>query len=935
DIFDEVEATARNFSSAALPTVQSSAADKIVFSSLTPLQGKSVWPGRVDVFRQPLLEEEEPTFCGRRCREDNLESGCQVWNAGDTILGQAPLSSQITADPPDGNLGPAVGQRRVFYPPPFRPAKPDGTMAQPIPLRLLELPDLTAPASSEFQDWREVFVRPSAQGTTGDSTAADQFKAIYRATLGVKNDPAIADPCQDGVRPFGVGPSWTPGDYLLGDVFHSSPVAPSGPSDLRFLRRDLCGQIGPTEPNNCPPFTSTQTTEAILRSYRNFARRNVWYRRMLAVAANDGQLHFFDMGTREEANGEEFFTDGTGVELFSYMPRMVMPIVREQALGTNHIFSLDGPVSIGEVVIDPAFATDPEPMDREWRTVMIGGLREGGDRFNDLRPVEGFVSGYYALDITQPDGLIVDDNGTPTNFLDDTYTPDEQFAGGVLPSCMLVDPNGMLVPKGTPACDSPGGANVPFPALKWEFTDRLFYEDTNLADGDSSGWFFLDEDQNGHHDLANTWSKPLIAQVPVTGNSTRWVAIFGGGVDPADKLGVDRGGWLYMIDVETGTILYKRPVDGAVPGDVTGLDEDRDGIMDVLYFGTTAGFLYKVDLRTPAAIVSTSIVPGQIIGWPGGAVTVERVAAGDWVPLKIFDTGGRPLFFPPAPVLVAETDQVALAFGTGDREDLWSMSGQAGRFYVVLDQDFSALTPGLPLVESQFFILDFNSDLVDASTNFLLDPQLTGGGTPAKPGWVMRFPADARVTARAFALSGVLVFSVFQPEEIAVNAGGQNACRRAGLTRTFVVDVRNGNALTTLKNLRDPGLSDDRALEGGCCGTHNDTSGAEPVVGAGQDACGDRCSERADFGGAPFVASVSTRNVLSGSGSDPLANAVMRRLLENIKTTFFPANCKFSDSFVQMIRMQFSDRGIQNLVPVPIGLCPSDAISGPVPWMSD
>ena len=42
----------------------------------------------------------------------------------------------------------------------------------------------------------------------------------------------------------------------------------------------------------------------------------------------------------------------------------------------------------------------------------------------------------------------------------------------------------------------------------------------------------------------------------------RFVAVFGGGFDP----GGASGNWLYMVDVETGRILYKRRLVGAGAG---------------------------------------------------------------------------------------------------------------------------------------------------------------------------------------------------------------------------------------------------------------------------------------------------------------------------------------------------------------------------------
>jgi len=60
----------------------------------------------------------------------------------------------------------------------------------------------------------------------------------------------------------------------------------------------------------------------------------------LYFAANDGQLHFFDAGIRKliydptQNRNVPLFTDGTGLELFSYMPRLAMPVVGEQFNGS-------------------------------------------------------------------------------------------------------------------------------------------------------------------------------------------------------------------------------------------------------------------------------------------------------------------------------------------------------------------------------------------------------------------------------------------------------------------------------------------------------------------------------------------------------------------------------------------------------------------------
>lgn len=961
DIFGEVQAESRSFASASLPAVQSTAADKIYFSSFTPLPNRRVWPGRIDVFREPILDQQDPPVC-RSCDRLDLDSGCQVWNAGDTILAQAPSDAQINASPPNANLGELRDQRRVLYPPDYRPATADGTIPQPLPLRLLTLPDLDAPLVADepiIEDLAKVLVRPSEFDASQSAVAqlpiiGGPIKDLYRNIFRVKNSVDLADTVCPNGAPVGAPSSWQPGDYLLGDVFHTTTTVIGGPQNLAFRRQDLCGAGTQPQPNNCVSFASNQQDLAAARGFRNYSRRGGWYRRMLSVGANDGQLHFFDAGVRRVVDQKEVFSDGLGVELFSVIPRLVMPIVREQARDDNdrQIFSVDGGFSVDDVFIDPAFAAAPADSEREWRRVLVGGLREGGDRFDDNRGIEGFVSGYYALDITQPDGLDVVENDI-TTVKDNEYLPDDRKELGVLPSCLEIDGDGNLVPDASPGCSSTAGASLPFPAFKWEFADRMYFFDNPLpGQPDGSGWFLLDEDRNGEHDLANTWSRPLIGAVRVIEGgveTVKWVAIFGGGIDPAHKDPATTGNWLYMVDIETGTALYKRQVSGAVPADITGLS-DTNGILRALYFGTTAGLMYKVDLREAMPVVPLEIKAADILGWPGPTeVQVHRVLDSRWDPFPIFDTQGKPIYQTPAVVQVPVIDKAALAWGIGDREDLWSRGAVAGRFYVILDDDFVLPATGIPdppLTERDFVTFDFSAPLVGVDINglpladppnFLEDDNLlTNDGQPAARGWIMRFPLEARITSRAFVVSGVLVFTVFQPRFDPLT-NTEQPCRRSGLSRTFVLDARNGDALTTLKNLRDATLAEDRNLVGGDGAA---ASGINVVGGpAAASDCGDRCTETGGFGTAPFISPVGTKNKPEASTAavteDPLRSAVTKRLMANIQRSFYPPGCQFNPTFSHMIRMQFDNTKVQNLAPVPIGVCPSDWFDGVPPWLND
>ena len=150
-------------------------------------------------------------------------------------------------------------------------------------------------------------------------------------------------------------------DSALGDIVHSSPQLVGAPSNFY---PDLWGE---NEPENDAPYSA-------------FARSNRTRQRVVYVGANDGMLHAFDAGTATDG----VYSEGTGEELFAFVPAEVvknLPALTHPRY--SHQYYVDGTPQIGDAFDDT-----------QWRTVLVGGLRGGGQ-------------GVYALDITDP-GLIAE-----------------------------------------------------------------------------------------------------------------------------------------------------------------------------------------------------------------------------------------------------------------------------------------------------------------------------------------------------------------------------------------------------------------------------------------------------------------------------------------------------------------------------------------------
>ncbi|MDX1501340.1 MAG: hypothetical protein R3325_03180, partial [Thermoanaerobaculia bacterium] len=407
------------------------------------------------------------------------------------------------------------------------------------------------------------------------------------------------------------------------------------------------------------------------------------------------------------------------------------------------------------------------------------------------------------------------------------------------------------------------------------------------------------EDGNGAADLGDTWSRPATGRIRVCtracgGRSPvledRYVAVFGGGLDAEHKRspvleGPDRdggddlyrpfgGNFLYMADLATGQILYKRRMDrleglsvsqaespAMVPSEPAAVDLDQDSYLDTIYVGTTDGYLYKVDLSTPQEIDPAS----------------GRVTSPAWEPFRIFDTGGRPVYYPPSVVFVARLGRYALAFGTGDREDLWSRSGQAGRFYLFLDTGFGPATAGLPFDASELEPIHPTATPTPAGADFLLAPDTAAG---KRPGWVMTLEADQRVIDRAFALAGLLFFTTFDPDP---SIGATGECGSSGASSLFAVYIDSAGGVLPSGRFRTVSDLVTRPF-------------AEPSLGAG---------------GAPPPPGEPT------APSAPCDSAAMDAITRTLKSDLFPEECDFAHHTLNVLALR-SESGLECLAPVPI-----------------
>jgi len=151
--------------------------------------------------------------------------------------------------------------------------------------------------------------------------------------------------------------------WLLGDIFHSNPLVVGRPRSF--------------------------INEA---SYRAFAttygeRDNVIY-----AGSNDGFLHAFHAGDWQPLATPPSYDRGTGEELFGFMPWPARQNARHlpRDTGARDYYFVDGSPAAADVwIYGSATQTAKNATGSEWRTIVAGGLRQGG-------------RAYYALDVTDP-----------------------------------------------------------------------------------------------------------------------------------------------------------------------------------------------------------------------------------------------------------------------------------------------------------------------------------------------------------------------------------------------------------------------------------------------------------------------------------------------------------------------------------------------------
>jgi Tfp pilus tip-associated adhesin PilY1 len=811
EIAELVNEAQKGFVASTVSTAQANGEQVTFLATFNALNKRSIWDGRINAYK---LDPSGNLQLGTRTIKDPVDPNFNVvvpapsnqptslmWNAGQNLAATpgtgattssailipgaarstgSYLDSSNDGGPVDIGTSFYPGRKVVFSLPTSYPNPTDPTTRLPLPAADT-LPenryDMVYDTSATWWPAVKALLSPQSAGpfianpAIADTDARDSLRFIW----GDRDAVILA------AQPSATGTTLYSG-LKLGDVFHSSPVLVGPPNQFAYFAANLHG-------------------------YQDFRTTYQHRRRVLYFGANDGLFHGVDAGGWDrtpslcdlEADGitpTHCFDLGTGAELFAYAPRSTMQIFKRLkdriGIQTKQMeWTVDGPATAGDAFIDSSHSGTPVAADRAWHTVLIGGMREGSsfEGTSGASPSDSQGS-YYALDVTQPDALTADASGKPLSIIPATFNA---------PRCLNANGDATC---GKDSADATVRGNQParaYPTVLWEITD--------VGDLDAIG-----TPGATYVDMGETWSKPALGRVKVCvancANTTtpfptfedHYVAIFGGGFD-RERLN-RRGNWLYMVDVETGKVLYRANSScgvnagsgcsptyfASMPSEPAAIDANGDGYIEVVYIGDLKGHMWKIDLTDLRQLSSP----------PSGRFE-NRIdfAAGSGKPFLFFSapqpSGTNvhpfyPIYYRPTVITlgysVGGKPAVGIGFGTGDRDDITAklqpLSGTyKQRFYYVIDVNNTTTR-----VESDLY------DITSATAASVT--------TAPTNGWFLEFALGERANADILTAGGIIFFTTFNPV-LPGNPGGgcsQNPalCGGAsGSSRLYRVFYATGN----------------------------------------------------------------------------------------------------------------------------------------------
>ena len=452
-------------------------------------------------------------------------------------------------------------------------------------------------------------------------------------------------------------------------------------------------------------------------------------------------LHGFDAGTWDSSKSS--FTDGTGSELFGYIP--------PDFLDTNGSTSLpkitswyettvtqpstyefvDSTPSINDVFFGNVFNGITNSLDtstypisssgtptNSWHTVLIGGERNGG-------------TAYYALDLTNPGNL---GSGYPEGLWDFTDAGmGNTWSEPLITFVCLPNPNYVSKNGGTGICDNNPTPQSPIAAPQYVQTYLAFI----------GGGYPSDKDKVAGQAVYALYAEPNPVNKGTTANPDY--------VDEQE---------LWKFDsVNDSNMTY------SIPSDIAPVESSNFMLQD-FYVGDLGGQMWAFNLP---------------LGDSPSSWTGCRVFASDQTttPLNIY--------FPPA-LSYDSSGNLWLFFGTGNREnlseDITSRYNELIGLNTVGTQGTGECAKSGPYNETNL-------------TNATNATGKSGIGTlsSSSAGWYITLSYGEKVVGTAQVYDGIVYFVTYTPP-----LAGSDVCQESGTAKLYAVYYLNGGGTITTSN---------------------------------------------------------------------------------------------------------------------------------------
>jgi type IV pilus assembly protein PilY1 len=610
-ITDVIEKS-QSFTAATVPASRTAEGEQLYVSLFTPKEGTPYWEGHLRSYR--LTGAGDILDANGNCAIDDPSGNCF---SGPFL--------PVGSNPPYWDAAdemPAPASRNL-YASVLRGSTPAPALA--------EFVAEPAPPTSGVTATDLNIVWPLATTAAGSiATDGDQYAAELVANV---------RGCEFGTGANSVACVEREGQ--LGDIFHSNPV--------------VVGQ--PVYYNPDP-------------SYRDGFKSIVAGRdRIIYAGSNGGFLHGFHAGTWQPSDTPPQYDEGTGEEVFGFMPWPARRQILEKPLDTGNrdFYYVDGSPVVADAWLYTDYTDGSKMADgSEWRTVLVGSMRHGG-------------MAYFALDVTRPDAA---------------------------------------------TCQAPAQGDG-YPCYLWEFP----HEDDIPAHrdwmGDTWGDAILTKIrvEVGGAEMER-WVAVVTGGYSATSDPNEHAAY-----DPTSKVGRS----IWVLDLKTGLPLASRKFDTAGdcsdPASVTNdtaekqrcfsmtatpgvYDTDGDSYADVIYAGDLGGNMWKWVIKAPLELSDATTASQPDTDWPFRK----------FFSAKPYDDGSniyyKSFYFPPAGT--RKNGKIWLAFGSGERNDLLYMSDPGttddnNRFYVVEETDLYDQSPTTPATLTDGDLTDLTSNNTCAS----------------------------------------------------------------------------------------------------------------------------------------------------------------------------------------------------------------------------